>query len=537
MSSATASRASRRELWIAAGLLLLAGCVMYVPHVVNGGFTVDDWGHAATGRYFREGILAHYWAFTDNRPVLVAYVPLTFILFGPHAWVHLAWSLLLAVGLSTALYTLLRRLGMASRHAGAIALLVLLFPWSDTARFWATASHINLGITFGIAGVLVAFRGFDQLEAGRSHRELALHLGAVALYALSVLTYEIAGVVLLFAGALYLTRAPWRVVRTRWAADSAVVLACLAWTGIRGDRERPPLDQMLEHAEQLAKGAATVFSQASMPFGTLDRRVAVALLATIALSALVVWSLQRADDDAKPVLRRWLVTLGCGLGVAIAGWILYIPADPYYQIDAPGVGNRTNVMAAIGVVTVVYSTFILAVTLLFRGTPNWKRSAAILSTVLAVLLAFGYAQDTRKDQQAWAHAADRSDQMLANIETALPDPPPESTIYTFNYPGSYAPGVIIFSFSWDLNGAIKLAYDDPTLIGYPILEGTTMRCGPDSVGPTGPEWTEPQNALYGKAFFVDVAGVRSESIDSRRQCLRAVSRFAPGPLIVVPGRS
>jgi len=534
MNNVSMSRASRRELLLVSGLLMAVGCLIYVPHVIDGGFTIDDWGHAAAGQYFRDGIFETYWQVTPNRPVLVVYVPLTFMLFGPHASVHLAWALFLAVLMSIALYALLRRLSMQSRHAATIALLLLLFPWSDAARFWATASHINLGITFGIAGLILALRGFDELAAGRIGRERILHAGAVLLYALSVLTYEIAGITLLFAGALYLTRASWRVVRWRWALDSTVVAACLAWSATKADRVRPPLEQMLEHAEQLGNGAATIFARASMPFATLDRWVVVAVLATIAVSALIAWSLQRVGDDTKQVLQRWLITLGGGLFVAVAGWVLYIPADPYYQVDSPGVGNRTNVMAAIGVILVVYSALVLAATLLFRGKENRKSFATVLVTILAVLLAIGYARDTRRDQLAWANATDETDWMLASLEASLPEPPPESTVYTFNYPGSHAPGILIFSFSWDLNGAIKLVYDDPTLAGYPILEGARMRCDRRRVGPTEMGWAPAQSAAYGAAFFVDVARSRAERIDSRQQCLRAVDRFTPGPLIRAP---
>src|SRR3712207_6355321 len=90
----------RGELGLASALLLLLGAIVYGPHVVHGGFTIDDWGHAAGVQYPRDGILRDYWEVTSNRPVLVLYVPLTHLVFGEHPWVHHAWSVVLAVGMS-----------------------------------------------------------------------------------------------------------------------------------------------------------------------------------------------------------------------------------------------------------------------------------------------------------------------------------------------------------------------------------------------------------------------------------------------------
>lgn len=534
MSQPTTSRASRRELWIVAAVLLLVGAAMYGPYVVNGSFTIDDWGHAAAAKYFRDGILDSYWEVTSNRPVLVLYVPLTHIVFGPHPWLHNAWSIVLAVTMATVLYALLRRLGLQIRHAGFIALLVLLFPWSDAARFWATASHINLGITFALGGVLAALRGLDARAAGQIGRERILHVGAVMLYALSVLTYEIAGVVLLFAGALYFTRASWRVVCTRWAIDSAVVAACLAWSAIEGNREKPSLQEMIAHARSLSHGAITLFAQATIPFGHVNRWFAIVLLAVVLGAAGGAWAVRSADDDTVPMLRRWLITAAGGLLVAAAGWALYIPASPYYEIDGPGVGNRTNVMAAVGVITVVYSVIVLMATLLFGRTSNWKRTVNVASAVLAAMIAIGYARDTHRDEQAWTRTAGYSDRMLAAIKSSVPQPSSGSTIYTFDYPASEVPGIVIFGYSWDLEGAVKLTYNDPTLNGYPIMEGTTIRCGRHHVGPSGPGWTYLQSAPYGKAYFVDVPIAKSERVDSRNECLNARSRFRPGPSIGIP---
>jgi len=523
----TGQRASAREIGLAAALLLLVGVVVYGPYVVDGGFTIDDWSHAAGAAYLGDDLLSHYWAATSNRPVLVGYVPLTHLVFGPNPWLHNAWSIVLAVAMATALYAVLRRVAIRPVHAGAIALLVLLFPWSDAARFWATASHINLSIAMGLAGILLALRGLDARAAGRGG--WALHAAALVLYALSVLTYEIAGLVLLFAGALYLTRLEWPVVRLRWAADIAVIVPCLAWNALRADRVGSSVAEMRDHADAIADGGATVLALAAMPFGSVGRQAILTGLVAVVVAAAVVRALMPAHDEARPVLGRWLTIVAAGLLVEVAGWILYVPADAYYNPASAGAGNRVNVMAAIGIVIAVYGAFVLLSTLLWRGLPHWRRLAVATSAALAIVIALGYADDVRKDRQVWVRASASADRALAAIEKALPDPPAGSTIYTFGYPGGEAPGITIFGYTWDLVGAIRLTYDDPSLAGYPMLGATQIDCGRDGLAPIGPGWTGAQLARYGSAYFVDVPSGRTKRIDSRRECLAARPYFVPGP--------
>jgi hypothetical protein len=187
------------------------------------------------------------------------------------------------------------------------------------------------------------------------------------------------------------------------------------------------------------------------------------------------------------------------------------------------------------VVGLIYAVVVLGSTLLLRGLPGWRRLAAGLCAAGALLIGAGYVQDLYTHEDAWARAADESDRVLDAMVAAVPDVKTGDTLYTFGHPGSVAPGVVVFAFTWDLNGAVKLAFDDPSLIAYPIVEGVTMECGPDSVGPVGPGWSpELQGARYGRAVFVDVPTARGERIDSAAECRRAVQRFTPGPTYAPP---
>ena len=539
MAPAFAQLASRRELALVSLLLLIAGAAIYGPHVVEGGFTIDDWGHAIGVQHPRDGLLQDYWQVTPNRPLSVAYFPLTYLVMGPDPALHLAWSILLAVTMSVLLYALLRRLGFLKLHAGAIALLVLLFPWSDSTRFWASAAHSSLAIALALAGVLLALRGLDARAEGRIRAGGLLHVGAVTLYALSVLLYETAGAALLLVGALYLTRATWRAVRYRWLADIAVIAGCLAWNARSAGRERGTLAEMLDQASAISEGARTVVAYAAVPFGSVDREVVLVALAVVVAVAIVVRLVLPRTDNTRAVLTRWIVTTGAGIAIAVAAWALFVPADPYYNPAAPGVGNRVNAMAGFGVVITIYGSVVLAVTLLCRWFRHRRFAAAVLTGAIATSLAFGYARKVHDDQQAWARAATAADGVLTAVRTAIPNPPEGSTVYTFGHPGSERAGVLIFSFSWDLAGGVRLTYDDPSLNAYPVLADTRIVCEDERLGPMtttgGSGWTpELHGATYRTAYFVDVPSSTAQRIDSRKACMTAQSKFSPGPIVRVP---
>jgi hypothetical protein len=533
MVGSTRRRASRRELWLIALVLTVVAAGIYGPHVVDGGFTIDDWSIALAAEHPRTGsVVRDFWEQRNVRPGLVLYIPATHAVLGPNPELHIALAIAMAVLMSLALYAVLRRVALAPLHAGAISVLVMLFPWASSARFWAVAGLISFAIAVGLAGVLVALRGLDERAAGNIRRGRALHAGALVLYAVSLLTYDITTLALLLAGLLYLTRARWPVVRLRWGADIVVVLACIALNQLKLDRERYPLAEMLDHARAIADGAATVFARAAYPFGTLGRQTILVGLAVVVISAVAVRLLMPPSNDARPALTRWIALAGSGVLLAAVSWALFVPAHSYYHPASQGVGNRVNVMAAIGVVIAVYAVLGLIAILLLRGVPSWKRGASILTAALAAVLLVGYAREVRDEQQAWARASASTDEVLATIERTVPSPPDGSTIYTFGHPGGERAGVSIFGYQWDLDGAVGLLYDTPELNAYPMLEGVTMSCEEEGVGPEGGDWSpELYGARYGTAYFVDVASSSAERIDSRSECVAAQPRFLPGPAV------
>jgi len=127
---------------------------------------------------------------------------------------------------STCVYLLLRQLGLAIGHAAAIAALVLTFPFSDSVWLWGVLSLSSLAIAAFLLGLVLALRALQS----RGRRALALHGASLALYLLSVVSYEVVAVAGCLTGLLYLRVVGLRRARARWALDAAMIAVTLAIT-------------------------------------------------------------------------------------------------------------------------------------------------------------------------------------------------------------------------------------------------------------------------------------------------------------------
>ena len=534
-SASIGSRAlSAREVAACAGLLAVLGAAAFGSHVLNGGFYNDDWAYLVAYRYSDGGVLGALGAFSwlSFRPVGVVYWPLLYAILGTQPSGYLAWTVALAVLLSSCLYALLRTLGMERLHAGIIAALVLLFPAADSTRLWLNASISSLGIVFYLLGTLIAVRGL----ATSRRRGWVFHAGAVCLYLLAIWTYEATAGPILLSLLLYRLRTAWRPALARWLVDVAVIGASVVVLGSRSWHEPQALSAQVGHAARIAREALSILTSAALPLGKPGTVATAALLAGLAAAGVVVWRLLDERDPARGELRRWLAIAVAG-GVALgAGYLAYVPADAdVYSPLRPGQHNRVNNLASIGYVTLVYSLVIVAGTLLFRGLSGRVAWGAAFALLAGCMIAFGYVQRLERHAAHWDRSARMQEQVLASVRGAVPRPPRGAVLYTFGHPTEAAPGVPVFSAAWDLDGAVKVTWDDPSLAAYPAIPGTTFLCGESSFAARnanndylGPQ--AAQSSPYGSAFVIDVASSRAIRIRDRSACRSAAQSFDQGAL-------
>jgi hypothetical protein len=527
-------------LLVAAGLVLLTAAV-YGSHAIEGGFLSDDWAIQSEvpddGSFFDavDGL-------TDqrnmtNRPLMLGYMALTHSVFGAHMGFHLALAAGLAALMAWSVYLVVRLLEIERFHAGAIAVLVLVFPAADAPRLWAAAAAGQLTVAFfllGLALALIAFR-----TPGR--RGLVLHGASVTLYLASILLHEST---LLAIGAAVLVYIPVTGLRravTRWLTDVACTsLAVLLVTLSSSAWPRQSFDGQVDHARTIFDEGWTLLGSVVLPLGDAPRLLILIPLVLLPLAGVLVATRVRRAEPARRRLLLWSAVVAGGFVVVAAGYLIYVPAISYYTPAATGIANRMNTLASVGFVLIAYGSLILLASLAFR---SFRRNAALVVAVGAAgatVLGVGYldriADDSRRFERAYSIGAE----VLGAMQQAVPEPPRGATIYSAGQPIEVEPGFPVFGNTWDLTGAARVRWNDDTLTALPYFPGTTMGCRPDGVQPVNPRYggseggSADYRAAYGKVVLFHFPSRRAEVLRSREQCEAAASWFQAGPEYAPP---
>ncbi len=533
VTSGWRSPPSREVLLAFLGLLAVAAATLG-PWVLDGGFYLDDWGDAA-GRFYPPGgpgfdnVMSYFNETFEYRPVLVVFTPIKYYLFGTDIPAHLAWTVLLGVLAATLLYGILRLLRLPWYHALLIAALTIVYPWFDSIRLWESANPPPLSICLALAGLWIALVGVTR-------RSWWLHACAAVLYLLSILAYEITLPLIALAGLLYVLLGGWREARWRWAVDLVVVAIGGIWVGTHTTRTVSGISADLDHLGEIVSGAKTIVARTFDPLGPAPHTTLALLLAAAILLAgvaVLFWRRERGtgSETAEPGwgLREWLLLAGAGLLVTVLGWLIFIPADPYYTPSVFGITNRVNALAGYGLVIAAYAVIGTAVWLAFAAWPAARRWAPLATVGLALVLGAAYVHVLERHVGLWQTAYDAQKVAIERMKRAYPQLPPETTLFTTGYPAYQTLGVAIFAATWDVNGMVKLEYDDGTLSGYPVIPGMELVCRPDGVG-LGGEGAPPVTAPYGKARLLDLGSGAHLTPRNRRQCEAVAGQYVAGPM-------
>lgn len=527
-----------RELAVALLLLAAVGAAAYGSHVAGGGFYSDDWPNAADYRFRAEpgvaGALDHALGlrFFDYRPLSALAIAGSHGLLGVRPTAHLAAAIGIGVLASACFFWLLRSLRVERIHAGAIAALVLVFPWSDSTRLWPTASINGLAVCLWALGVVVALRGLRA--SGR--RAVVIHAGALCLYVLSILTYELAAGPVLVAVLLYGLRSPWRAALRRFGADALAVALTVAVVALNTPRTPQPLDVQLDHVGRIAREVWSLLADAAIPLWSVPTLLFTAVV--LALVAIAVVLARRADPPARPELRRWLWAAGVAAAALPACYLLIVPAYPHFSPLTPGIINRVNLFAALALVTLVYALAMVGGAVAAGALRRSARWSAGLAGIAILLIGAGYVVRLEEDKSEWRRSTVIQERVRAALDRMAP--PPGSTVYAFGSPIYAAPGVPVFRHV-ELSAAAALDLGDPSVAAYPMYPGTAFRCTAHGLYPASDGYgnrtaaTPPSEFLvearetYGSAFFLDARSGRVERIEDQGACRTAQARFEPGP--------
>ncbi|HWC49143.1 MAG TPA: hypothetical protein VG448_09710 [Solirubrobacterales bacterium] len=519
-----------REVLLVLLVLLLVAAAALGPYISHGGFFLDDWADSAGTLYTPGGrtvghVLSYFNNLFEYRPVLVVYTPLKYSILGTSIPLNLVWVTFMTVLVALLVFTILRTMGLPWAHAGLIAVLTLVYPWYDSLRFW-------VGTNPPLLGVFIAFVGIQVALIGVIRRSWRWHAAALVIYLLSVLAYELTAPVIVAAGFLYVMMMGFRSALSRWAADVVVVVTGLLWVGTHTDRPVSGFSNDLDHLWEIVKGGRDMIAWTFYPLGSSPRTGLVFVaLGLVLIGGLIVYLYRRGNEVAPVVrwgLREWLLLGGAGLAVAALGWVMFIPADPYYTPSVFGATNRVNALSGYGLVILAYAVVAFGVAALGGLWRPLRRYATLVTVLLMVLLGAAWVHVLERHARSWeaAYRAERT--ALDRIEKQYPNLEPGTTLFASNYPSWQALGVPIFAYSWDLNGAVQDEYESSEISASPVLPNTALQCRADGIGLSGEEAPETFGS-YGSVKLLDLSTGLHAAPRNRHQCEKVAPKFVPGP--------
>ena len=499
---------------------MLLTALVFVDHVRRGFFVADDWFYNAVARFGGHamglphgGTVAALFDVFPDRPTLPFVFGAMHKAFGLHMKLYVATAVGAGLAMAVLLYVLLRMLRIERVHSFAIAALALLFPFADAPRLWTTGLQASLAVILFLTGLIVAVLGLRT--SGR--RAVALHIAAIALYLLSIMTYQLTFGLVLASGLVYLAEMPCRAALYRWGADVGTIVVggsiAISRTAKSHGIHLHRLEHVYRTAFDLLPAAAT--GKASSIGATA---FALVLLGIPALTALAAWRLRDME------LRRWTIVAGVGIVMAAAGYLALVPAKSYNALDV-GIGNRVNLAASLGMVTLVYADLVLISLVVMRGPLRPLRLVPVL--IVAVMIGLGY-HSTLAEHERNYHQAYNIERIVIGSMTALrAQPPPSGTmLYVVGHP-FYVNGVPVFSRTSDTRAVAKI-FVNPSFQAAPLAGLAKLVCRRVDVYP--PAWGLGAQAPYGRAIVVESFSHRATRLTSRSVCLHG--KF---PLTAVAG--
>jgi hypothetical protein len=515
----------------AAGISILAALTVLIcgPHVLNGGLIADDWAIRAQAHFAGFSGILHQLVEQDvRRPGGAFYLATVYTLIGNHVRLLLSLSAAMRFLLSATLFMLLRKLRFDWPAAVSIAALTLLFPASDSTWLWAVTSQLSFAVVCVLLGILLNLRALDE----KGSHFLLLRIVGLALIITGLLTYELVVPISLASGALYFTQTPPRRALHQWGIDVLVLGTVIIVFTFRAipllhgsdNHEIAGFAQMREHAHAILSQSATLLTHSLLPYGTPRNVTVLGLFGAVVALTLVVISILRHHNETRRALLRWLVVASIGVLVVGFGYIFLVPANIYYVPLQLGIGNRVNDVSAIGYALVVYAFAALVGTLVFRELPHSRVLIGTLTILITMAIGVGYVRRVHTDEAAWHQAIVFQREILHNLRHDISPPMRETSIVTLGVPIEAAPGVPVFSASWDLNAAVQLLWNDPTLKAYPMAPGMHITCSTRQLliktSGSPPSWQG--------TYPTDIINVPTESllvVKSQPTCIAAATKL------------
>lgn len=482
-------------------LIVLVAVAPSLGTIRHLGFYSDDW--TMVGQFLLapdqslSGLLedsySHHYR---SRPVQALYSALLYQVFGTDPFGYHVMSVVLIALAALLAARVLMALGVSRTAAVASAAVFAALPNFSSARLWFAVAASPLSLVLFLLAVLA------DLRAWRTHGTSVIgwRLAALALLTISLMAYELV-LPLAFALALLGLMAPpgHGVPRQTWPRAVLFVVPTIAllvavaqykaWaSGRLGGVSAAGLERIWSHAFDLGTPEGTYglvltralgvnFGQhvAALP-GQLwhlrDRADIGAVLTALAVAGLTATVLVRASRESMPRPGAWLALGAAGVALFLGGYAVFLTNNAI-QITATGVGNRTALVAGIGVAMIVVAGFGALTAHLPR--PEWRPT--VFAGCTAALIGCGVLAN-HQIATYWVDAVDAQRQVLTAIDRHLPELPEDTTLLVGGT-CRYAGPAVVFESSWDLAFALRMRRGDASLAADLIGPGVSVR--PDAL--------------------------------------------------------
>ncbi|HEX6586560.1 MAG TPA: hypothetical protein VF052_07385 [Solirubrobacterales bacterium] len=517
---------SGRELLVVFGGLLAVAAAVYLPHAFSGGFYTDDWFFLQKFHFLDEGLgsvpdmLDVYGSWPGAyRPVQTAMLVAQYLATGDDPGAHLALSVPLAAIQAFLLYLVMRMLGLSRLVAGSAALLLDIGFFIDTTRVWATLQVEMNASSLYLGGLACALHG---LRSAVGRRRIAWHAGAIALYLAAAYTYEGMLIAIPLSFLAYLVVARGAAVGRRLLADLAAFgVGALTIAGDANEVRDGEVTtaHLWDRFGEVVPGAVDVL-RASVPadgllFGPLG--VVLAILAGVG-----VWAAVERGGTPGRAARQWCLIATAALVLGFIGLLPLLPGPRYLNPDTLGFANRLVITSA-----PFYAVLLVAIGFLagigFVGLTRRPRLGATVALVLLAAIALHAVIEERQRQADLAATWRAEERIIDRVTETIPDPEPGATMISFGHPLQMPGGFVTFGDYFDLDGALKLAYEDESVVAHPYLPGAV--CDEAGISFENITFSPARTLAYDRLYFVDAGRGRSARVRDRAACKRAAGEF------------
>ena len=473
-------RLRRWRDWSVVAAILAAAAALWVPYAIRAQFLYDDWWGVSDAAFGRAGISWQRLAGYRPGGLVLSLLGLDGVLGTDPRRRYLFLCACAGVA-AVMLYVTLRQFHAHRAAAGLAALLLLAFPRADSLHLWSGTAGTDLATAITLGGTCAGLRWAES--AGRAWTWLPL---CALMTAWGVSMYEPIAALALMPVALvalaWQRRRVLLVALCQLAAGLGILLEERVRVGPSTDGTfRPAQDYPSRALALMASGWQNVISRLFAETGSAAL-VAAALAGAAGAAAVVVLRRRRAGRESAPLNRVATGIAGTTallVGAALLSWLVFVPANPWYDPVRVGVGDRVNAVAAVFLSS--------ALALLAGGVTALPVRATALRAVscgaglaLAALTTITFVGAARDHARVYQDASARRDHLLAVLRAGLPQPGSNDVILLGDVNMFDGPlWVPVFAAQYDINGAVQLAYGNPSLRGE-LVDGS-QRCLGDGV--------------------------------------------------------